>query len=216
MSLFFSYGPDTAQARWAKKSHSQALLPRMSGKYSTGVATLLLPHSPTAATSIPLFPSLPLPPSLPPYPVTPQPPIPHLHFHPLASTHPPLFIYFIYYLIYFSQNLPPRFEPTSHVGERATLKPPLATGESLFCHAFILASCECRPSHASGEPTGVQMTVLCSQTAMNNETEVMYEVADAGRGGKKKKRWAPTLANGLSSSIVRLDPCMGETVTKED
>lgn len=61
------------------------------------------------------------------------------------------------------------------------------------------------------------MTVLCSQTAMNNETEVMYEVADAGRGEKKKKKgWAPTLANGLSSSIVRLDPCMGETVTKED
>lgn len=77
------------------------------------------------------------------------------------------------------------------MGERATLKPPLATGESLFffffCHAFILASGECRPSHASGGPTGVQMTVLCSQTAMNNETEVRYEVADACRRGKKTK-----------------------------
>lgn len=147
------------------------------------MATLLLPHSPTAATSIPLFPSLPLPPSISCHSPTPNPPF---ALSP-ARVHPPLFIYFIYYLIYFSQNLPPRFEPTSHVGERATLKPPLATGESLFCHAFILASCECRPSHASGEPTGVQMTVLCSQTAMNNETEVMYEVADAGRGGKKNK-----------------------------
>lgn len=150
------------------------------------MATLLLSHSSTAATSIPLFPSLLIPPSLP-LTVSHHSPTPPLSLSP-ACVHPTLFIIlFIYFLLLFYlffANLPPRFEPTSHVGEQATLKPPLATGESLFCHAFILASCECRPSHASGEPTGVQMTVLCSQTAMHNEAEVRYEVADAGRGGK--------------------------------
>lgn len=165
----------------------------LTGSPATDVGEIFYWSGHTAAPSLPhcchIHPALPQPPSpsLPPsiscHSPTPNPPF---ALSP-ARVHPPLFIYFIYYLIYFSQNLPPRFEPTSHVGERATLKPPLATGESLFCHAFILASCECRPSHASGEPTGVQMTVLCSQTAMNNETEVMYEVADAGRGGKKKK-----------------------------
>lgn len=156
----------------------------MLGKYST------CGH--TAAPSIPHCSHI--------CPALPQPPPPSLHILSLPNPQSPIctftlsrpptsffFFLFQYYLIYFSQNLPPRFEPTSHVGERATLKPPLATGESLFCHAFILASCECRPSHASGEPTGVQMTVLCSQTAMNNETELRYEVADAGRGGKKNK-----------------------------
>lgn len=210
MSLFFSF--DRIQLRHAGQKKKP-----LTGSPATDVGEIFYLSGHTAAPSLPrcshIHPALPQPPSPSLHIPTPKPPF---ALSP-ARVHPPLFIYFIYYLIYFSQNLPPRFEPTSHVGERATLKPPLATGESLFCHAFILASCECRPSHASGEPTGVQMTVLCSQTAMNNETEVMYEVADAGRGGKKtKKRWAPTLANGLSSSIVRLDPCMGETVTKED
>lgn len=76
-------------------------------------------------------------------------------------------------------------------------------------HAFILVSRECRPSHASAEPTGVRMTVLCSQTAMNNETEVRYEVADAGR-----REGAPTLANVLSSRLKRLDPCTERQLQK--
>lgn len=179
MSLFFSF--DRIQLRHAGQKKGTH---RLSCHGCWGNILLEWPHC--CSLTPPLEPHLsrssPVAPSLPPYPVTPQPPIPHLHFHPLASTHLFFLFFILYYLIYFSQNLPPRFEPTSHVGERATLKPPLATGESLFCHAFILASCECRPSHASGEPTGVQMTVLCSQTAMNNETEVRYEVADAGRG----------------------------------
>lgn len=53
------------------------------------------------------------------------------------------------------------------------------------------------------------MTMLCSQTAMNNETEVRNEVADAGG-----REGAPTLANVLCSRLVQLDPCMERQLQK--
>lgn len=126
----------------------------------------------------------------------------HLHFHP-----PPLyFIFFILYDLFFTK-LPPGFELTSHVGEWAPLKPPLAPS---FCPSFILASWECIPSCAPGEPTGVHMMVLCSQTAMNNETEVRHEVADVGRREEERERcWAPTPASMLSSRMLQLDALHG-------
>lgn len=69
--------------------------------------------------------------------------------------------------------------------------------QAASCHRWITFSLlfapllSCRPSHASGEPTEVHMTMLCSQTAMNNGTEVRYAVAE-GRGRERETPGAHT------------------------
>lgn len=200
-----------SEAQWACRTHWATMAFSASpatdvAKVSYRVATLLLSHSPTAATSILPLPHLPLtiyhhPPSL---------TLPQLSIctftQPLLAptTFPFFFIWFIFHRTSASLWTIIKRGWVGHLIV-SSYHSWISSPSPLFLPRFYLGKLRV-PTSLS---IGVHMTMLCSQTAMNNEAEVKYEVADTGR-----REGAPTLADVLSGRIVQLDPCTERQLQK--